>query len=195
MAEQSDGSPQTMTTGMVVAFYGATALVALAWSAFTDAGAAHLWRAPAAIDGQPWWLAGLVAGTALLALSWLAEAVSPAMRTLTAELAAALGPIATGRAIGWALASGVAEEALFRGPLQDLVGWPIAALLFAAMHGGTSRRLIAWSTFALCAGAFFGLLADRYDSLWPAVLAHVLVNGVNLRRLGARAAAAQEATD
>lgn len=195
MAEHRNAESQTMTTGMVVVFYGATMAVALAWSAFTDGGAPRLWRAPVAIDSQPWWLAGLLAGTALLALSWLAEAVWPAMRNLTAELAAALGPIGTGRAVAWALASGLAEEALFRGPVQDLVGWPIAALLFAAMHGGTSRRLIAWSTFALCAGALFGLLADRYNSLWPAVLAHVLVNGVNLRRLGLRAAAGQEARD
>lgn len=186
---------QTMTTTMVVTFYGGTVAVALAWSAFTDAGVARLWRAPAAIEAPPWWLAGAAAGAALLALSWLAEAVWPAMRRLTAELAGALGPIGTGRAVAWALASGVAEEALFRGPVQDLVGWPIAALLFAAMHGGTTRRLIAWSAFALCAGALFGLLAHHYDSLWPAVVAHVLVNGVNLRRLGARAATAQEATE
>ena len=195
MADQSQGEPQTMTTGMVVAFYTATVAIAVVWSALTDAGAARLWRPPAAIDAPPWWAAGIAAGVTLLGLSWLAEAVWPAMRTLTEELAAALGPIGTGRALGWALASGFAEEALFRGPVQDLVGWPVAAVLFAAMHGGTSRRLIAWSTFALGAGALFGLLAHHYDSLWPAIVAHVLVNGVNLRRLGARAAATREATD
>ena len=189
MTDASQPPTPTMTTRMVGVFYAGTLAVAAGLAALGDGGVQRLWRAPPADVLAPWWAEGLALGAALLALSWAAEAIWPAMRRLTSELAAALGPISLGTAVLWALASGIAEEALFRGPIQDFVGWPLAALAFALMHGGTSRRLIAWSSFALCAGAGFGWLVVRHDSLWPAILAHVVVNAVNLRRLGLRAAA------
>ena len=134
----------------------------------------------------PWWLAGLLVGAGLVAVSWLAERLWPAMARLSAELAASVGPVGVGQAVVWALASGLAEEALFRGAVQHALGYVAASLIFALLHGGVSRRLIAWSTFALLAGLCFGLLVEAYGCLWPAVLAHVVVNAINLRRLGLR---------
>lgn len=168
---------------MVFSFYAAMLLVALVMLAFTDVGPAALLRVPTSL-AMPWWAAGGAVGGALIVVSALAERAWPPMRQLVATLSQALGPISGPQALVWALASGVAEEALFRGFLQHVAGYVVASVVFALLHGGLSRRMIAWSTFALLAGLSFGLLAQAYASIWPAALAHVVVNAVNLRRLG-----------
>jgi membrane protease YdiL (CAAX protease family) len=80
--------------------------------------------------------------------------------------------------------SGLAEEALFRGPVQYVAGLWLTSLGFGLLHGGSRRELWPWTLFAMVAGLAFGELTRRYGSPWPATLAHVLVNAVNLRRLG-----------
>ena len=49
-------------------------------------------------------------------------------------LAEAIGPLRPGQAWVLALASGIGEEALFRGALQPVVGLWLATLLFALAH-------------------------------------------------------------
>ena len=76
----------------------------------------------------------------------------------------------------------VGEEGLFRGVLQPLfirwtrnpvLGIIVTALIFSAVHmqfyGFVPRFLL---------GALFGVLAYRSGSLWPAIWAHFLNNGV-----------------
>jgi membrane protease YdiL (CAAX protease family) len=77
----------------------------------------------------------------------------------------------------------VAEETLFRGPIHALLGlWP-TALLFGLSHGGLRPGMRVWAAFAVLAGVLLGLLADVSGSIWPGVLAHLLVNAVNMHRL------------
>ncbi len=184
-APPPDDAPPALHSAMVLRFYGGALALAVGLSALGEGGVARLWRPTA----TPWPVAlaeSLAFAAALLLGSWLGERYWPAMRRLTAELQTVIGPIDTRQALLWGLCSGVAEEALFRGPVQDLLGWLATAIGFGLLHGGLSRRLIAWSCFALVAGAGFGLLTERHDSVWPAALAHIVVNAVNLRRLGAR---------
>ena len=132
------------------------------------------------------WLLGLGAGLGLVLLSWLTERAWPAFDALGNQFAQLLGPVGVGRAFVLAVLSGVGEEALFRGVLQTWLGpvWP--TLVFAALHGLGQRRLWPWPLFALLAGAVFAGLTAWTGSLWPACLAHIVVNATNLRRLGLR---------
>jgi len=174
----------TLTIPAMVSFYLATLFVAVVWAAFTEPGFDLLLGAPAD-KAVPWWAAGAGTGIALVLMSIAAEPLMPSLRRLARELAAILQPITIPRVLAIALCSGIAEEALFRGPVQHSIGYVAASVVFALLHGGVSQRYIAWSTFALVAGLSFGLLADVYGSVWPPALAHVVVNGINVTRLGA----------
>jgi hypothetical protein len=175
----------------VAAFYAALLAAALAWRGFADG--AWPWRAdaPAALELP---LAGrLLLGAALgLAIARVARAVSlrsRAGRALLRELGALLGPISAGRAWLLALASGVAEEAFFRGALQPRVGWLFASVIFGAAHFVPRPGLRSWALFALLAGFALGALFDATGDLAAPAAAHVVVNGVNLAWLGRRARA------
>jgi len=175
----------------VVAFYAIVVGVAVGWSwargdgLWFDAqgGDGALFRLPDA-RGMPGWLAGALWAGALIGGTLLAERHVRPFQRLSRDLAEAVAPATWPRVILFALASGLAEEALFRGPFQAAFGFIAASLVFALLHGGVSVRYLPWSTFALVAGLGFGTLAGAYRSIWPGVIAHVLVNLVNLRRLG-----------
>jgi hypothetical protein len=130
--------------------------------------------------------AGLAAGAVLVAASRVASARSAAGRALAVELGRLLGPLSARRAWLFAGASGLAEEAFFRGALQPRVGWLAATVLFAAAHFVPVARLASWALFALVAGALFGALFAATGDLLAPVAAHVLVNGLNLRWLARR---------
>ncbi len=82
-----------------------------------------------------------------------------------------------------ALASGIGEEALFRGALQPVVGLWWTSLLFAAAHFVPRRELLLWSVFSLLAGLLLGGLYEATGNLLAPTIAHVVINGVNLNRL------------
>ena len=75
------------------------------------------------------------------------------------------------------------EELFFRGALQPSVGLLVASLLFGLAHLLPSWPLVLWSLFAALAGLLFGLLYEATGSLVAPVVAHVLVNALNLRWL------------
>jgi membrane protease YdiL (CAAX protease family) len=109
----------------------------------------------------------------------------PAARRLEAELARMLGRLDTAEVVALALLSGLAEEIFFRGAVQGALGWPLATLLFTVLHTGPGRSYRVWTLFAAIAGLLLaGLVAWRH-TLLPAIVAHALVNGVNLRYLAA----------
>lgn len=96
-----------------------------------------------------------------------------------AELIAALfGPLTPSRAVWLGVVSGFCEELLFRGALQPMIGLIPASILFALVHlvGG-------WWVFALAMGLALGALYQWDGNLWPCVLAHALLNAVNLYRM------------
>lgn len=172
-----------VTVPLAALFYGAVLLMAVGGSMFTNSGLALLVRRPVA-QALPWWLAGLLAGAALVGATRAAERWWPAMREVAVELAGLLGPCTWPRVLALAGLSGVAEEALFRGPVQHVAGLWLSSLVFGGLHGGGRRGMWPWTAFAMVAGLLFGWLAQRYASPWPAAVAHVLVNAVNLHRLG-----------
>ena len=132
-----------------------------------------------------WWidpLAGAAAAGALL-LAWQAARRLRVARELESTLRARLGPLTVGEAYGLALLSGVAEEVFFRGAVQAAWGYPVATLLFAALHSGRGREMLLWTASALVAGSLLGALMLWRDTLFAAIVCHALVNAVQLRRL------------
>lgn len=190
--DPTDAAAQKLTIPAMLSFYLGTLLVAVVWAGFTEPGL-QLLVAPPADRALPWWVAGIGVGLLLVGVSVAAEPFVPSLRRLGAEIAAILQPITPARVAVIALSSGIAEEALFRGPVQHSIGYILASLAFGLLHGGVSPRYIAWSTFALLAGLSFGLLAAQYASVWPAALAHVVVNGINVARLSSVASDDSEA--
>ncbi len=130
--------------------------------------------------GIPPWGPMLVAVLGSLAVL----AVSPRMERwqwvhkIARTVREVFGPLPVRRAALLGTASGTAEEALFRGALQLMLGPYIATVLFAILHG-----FGWWGLFALIMGAGLAALYAWGDNLWPCIVAHVLINSVNLRRI------------
>ena len=79
--------------------------------------------------------------------------------------------------------SGVAEEAFFRGALQPQVGLVAASLIFGLAHFVPRRELMPWTGFSIAAGFLLGFLFDATGNLLAPVVAHAVVNAMNLRHL------------
>jgi membrane protease YdiL (CAAX protease family) len=140
---------------------------------------------------EPGWIAWSVAA-ALLALGvvvlsrWLGGRFSWA-RDMEGEFLQVLGPLTPMEAVALALLSGIGEEAFFRGVLQPRLGLLWTTTIFGAVHVPFSVRLIPWTIFAWLMGLVLGLLFDWSGSLVPPVVAHALINGINLMALGIKA--------
>jgi len=174
-----------------ILFYAVVMAAALVWRVGFY-GESILFASAAAETRGVRWLAnlgwGLAGGAVLVVVSRLAVDGTHWGRAMAAELASALGPVGLPNALLLALASGLAEEMFFRGALQPRVGLWAASGLFALLHFLPRRTLWPWTAFALLAGLVFGLLFQWTGNLIAPVVAHVLVNAVNLpfleRRFG-----------
>jgi membrane protease YdiL (CAAX protease family) len=185
-SDPQGGAPQALSARLVLGFYALLGAAALLWRLLADG--VLPWAegpAPPALPIQQRVGAGLAAGVALVVVSRAWTARSAAGRALADELGRLLGPLPLGRAWLFAAASGVAEEAFFRGALQPQLGWLGATLIFGAAHFVPAPKLWVWALFALAAGALFGALFAATGDLVAPLLAHVLVNGLNLRWLAA----------
>ena len=149
-------------------------------------------------DPRRWWLdlaLGIGAGGLLLGIWKLAEVAFPLARQLEGQLADLLGPLTPSEVIALALLSGVAEELFFRGAVQGAVGWIPASLLFALLHTGPGPAFRLWAVFAALAGLLLGALMMWRGNLLGPILAHSLINGVNLWRLADSARLARGQTE
>jgi membrane protease YdiL (CAAX protease family) len=106
--------------------------------------------------------------------------------TLARALAGVLGRLSVSECIALALLSGVAEESFFRGALQPQVGLLAASTLFALAHFAPRRDLWPWTLCSFAAGLALGGLFAWTGNLVAPVVAHALVNAVNLRVLAVR---------
>ncbi len=177
--------------GLAALFYGA--MLALAGIIAWFSGRSLWFRSPeAASAGVDWgvdpWLGFAVAAVIILA-SIVLERTAAWARDVGRALAEELGRLGVGQSVVLALFSGVAEEVLFRGALQPLVGWVAASLLFGLAHLPPRRDLWPWTVTSLVAGFVLGGLYELSGNLVAPVCAHFGINAVNLRRLTRRYAA------
>jgi membrane protease YdiL (CAAX protease family) len=168
---------------LALGFYGTLWLVAWVWRVPIQDGSLWLAHPGARVAWLAHTAAGLAAAGGVIALSHALTRGTRAGEILARRLAELVGPLDPGRAWLLALASGIGEEAFFRGALQPVVGLVPASLLFAAAHFVPRRDLLIWSVFSLAAGLLFGALYEATGTLIAPVVAHVVVNGVNLVRL------------
>jgi membrane protease YdiL (CAAX protease family) len=129
---------------------------------------------------------GAGAGALLAVASWLCVRRVPAARELEREFGWILGEQRPWEIAYLALASGIAEEFLFRGALHEFIGPYLTTALFAAVHWPVNWSFRLWPLFALLAGAL--LAAERIwtNSLVAPAATHVVVNAINLARLSRR---------
>lgn len=85
------------------------------------------------------------------------------------------------QALALAFASGLGEEVLFRGAIQNALfgGWigvGLQALVFAALHPVNDRRAWSYPLFVFLGGLMFGATYHLTGSLVPGILAHYLHN-------------------
>lgn len=126
---------------------------------------------------------GVAVGSGLILLWVLARRYLSSARELEDELRRLLGAVDASEIAALALLSGFAEELFFRGAMQGALGWPLATLAFTLLHTGPGAVFRIWTLFAGIAGLTFAGLVIWRQTLLAAIIAHVLVNGVNLRYL------------
>lgn len=175
-------------------FYGAMAFVAVVWRA-------GIYREPMfylSLEAQGQGLSlisnvifGIVAGLLVVGISYVLTSLTGWGDRLARELARTIGPLSLPDALLMAAASGFAEELLFRGALQPRAGLIVASLLFGAIHFVPRREMLPWTGFAMAVGLLFGWMFERTGNLVAPIVAHSIVNGVNLpllvRRYGSEA--------
>lgn len=170
---------------LTLAVYIPLAVVGAGWAWWRGAG-------PLLGHPDPWWelspaLSHGASVGAGLALAVLTVVLTRAWarrfrwaRALHDSFREILGDLRPGAVVVLALASGIGEELFFRAGLQPFAGWVIASLLFGLVHIGPTKRYWPWTVWAVVMGFLLGAIYEGTGSILGCVLAHVLINGVNL---------------
>ncbi len=167
-----------------VFFYAFPAAVAWIWLHFTRPGrSTELW-APA--DWPRCLALGAAAGLAVVGLSILAGRLFSWARRLESEFGWILGAQRKSEIVFLALLSGLAEEYLFRGALQEKFGLWVATAVFAVIHWPLNRNFLPWPFLAGVIGLGLGGLREWTGSLVAPAAAHVVINLANLWRITGR---------
>ena len=82
-----------------------------------------------------------------------------------------------------ALASGLGEELFFRGFLAQSLGLVLSSVVFGLLHQVRGAGRWGWAAAAFVMGLFLATVFALTGSLVGPILAHVVVNAVNLRHL------------
>lgn len=168
----------------VVRFYAALFAVSLFWMWIRgdDRFFVHPeWPDP--VDAETLWRGlalGVCTAVAVVVFSRLASRYFEWARRIEREFAKLLGPLRPREIVVVSVMSGICEEAFFRGALQPTLGWSLTTLLFGLMHIGPSLKFLPWTFSALVLGGILGWYYEVNGTLLAPVIAHFLINLVNL---------------
>jgi membrane protease YdiL (CAAX protease family) len=104
-------------------------------------------------------------------------------RSLHVELRPVAHGLSNSRIVLIAGFSSLGEELLFRGLLQPWLGLVLAALLFGAVHQIPGPSRWVWVGWATVVGFALGAMFSATGSLLGPMLAHAVINAVNLAYL------------
>ena len=170
---------------LVLAVYLVLGVIALAWGNLR--GEPNIWHLGGHDPGLSVTFAGilcgLAAGLALVFASRLALYRYEWARELHRELRHMLFPLTDAEIVVLAAASSVGEEMFFRGALLPAVGVLASSAIFALLHVGPKARHLPWTVSSFGAGLLFGGMFLWTGDLTGPVIAHFLVNFLNLRHV------------
>ena len=132
---------------------------------------------------RPWQadvLIGLGIGIGIVIVSRFASTRWQWTQRIDAEFRQVLGPLSGVDILLLALLSSTVEELFFRGFLQGQVGVGLAALAFGFAHFPYRKNLIPWTVAAIIVGWGLGLVVQELGNILAAVVAHFVVNYLNL---------------
>ena len=156
---------------------------ALAWGGLR--GQPNVWQYPG--RQEPLVFAGiatcLVLGLAIVFASRLALYRFDWARALHREFRGLLNPMSDVEIVILAVASSVGEEMFFRGAMLPVIGLVGSSAIFALLHIGPKARHLPWTFSSFVIGLLFGAIFMWTGDLTGPVLAHFLVNFLNLRHV------------
>ncbi len=169
--------PQSGLLKLALGFYGVVTVFAFGYALFSQ----KLYE----LFGEqaPTWaalLGGLAFGGIIIGVTRLGLKVWPAIADAARSFSLMLGPMSRRDAIYVAMASGFAEELLFRGALWSHLDFLGTTFLFGLVHIVPKRQLWGYPLYATACGALLGLLRHATGSVLPCMFAHMLVNAVHL---------------
>lgn len=151
------------------------------------------WRGEVPLTFTPAWLTlsplaahayscllGAAVGMATVFLSRLSVGKFAWARRLHNELRPIARQLSSVDIVVLAMLSSLGEELLFRGVLQPVIGLWGQAVVFGLLHQMTGPSRWIWVTWAGVVGFVFGVLFQLTGSLLGPILAHALINGLNL---------------
>jgi len=168
---------------LVMVLYLALGAAALAWGGLR--GQPNIWQLPG--RAEPLVLAsiatGILLGLGIVFVSRLALYRFDWARALHREFRGLLNPMSDLEIVVLAVASSVGEEMFFRGALLPAIGLVGSSAVFALLHIGPKARHLPWTISSFGAGLLFGAIFAWTGDLSGPVLAHFLVNFLNLRHV------------
>jgi membrane protease YdiL (CAAX protease family) len=168
---------------LVLVLYLALGATAIVWGGLR--GQANVWQLPG--RGEPLVFAGIATGIllglAIVFASRLALYRFDWARALHREFRGLLNPLSEVEIVVLAVASSVGEEMFFRGALLPVIGLLGSSAVFALLHIGPKTRHLPWTISSFGAGLMFGAMFTWTGDLTGCVLAHFLVNFLNLRHV------------
>jgi membrane protease YdiL (CAAX protease family) len=133
-------------------------------------------------------IAGCAVGLGVVAVSQGLTPWTAVGRRMARALGRMIGPRTWASCLLIAAASSVGEELLFRAVLQQRLGLALATILFALAHFPAERDLWPWPLMALPMGLAFGGLYEWSGAALAPIVAHGVINLLNLRFVGRYAA-------
>ena len=101
-------------------------------------------------------------------------------RILHLEFRGLLGPLTGFDILAYAGLSSIAEEMLFRGALQPILGIIPTSIAFGLLHIAPGRKFFPWPLQAIAMGFAFGGLYWLSGDLTAPIMAHFTINYQNL---------------
>lgn len=126
---------------------------------------------------------GVVTGGALVAVTRVLHVRFAWARRLSSDLQPITRGLGARHVVALALLSSLGEELVFRALLQPWLGLALTSALFGLAHQMRGPSRWYWVGWAALAGLVLGALFEATGSLVGPLVAHALVNGLNLERL------------